>query len=162
MAPLTPVVHPATAKPFVIRAVRDLDPGEGPHLKASVFNVANVIRKLLQCNTARAMQVCMRLKKDDPAFQGCTDDTIGVCLLDKDCACAPDLRTRAALIKLVTKKMARKATGQFFIPSRARPRFMLDVNERLKTPGVFDWYLSYDGAPQPLRSYVSVMSAEDI
>jgi len=143
------------AKRAVVRVIVDLDNSPGPHLRASWIDIARHVKPVMQCNLARALQAVVRLR-DDPAFQ--TDnakETLGVNLLDRDCVA--DSRTRAHLTRLIVKTTRKHQTGQFFIPSRARARFVLTTKVREKNPQKIDWYLDYETrVGKPIRSFAEL------
>ena len=145
----------AHAKRAVVRAVVDLDDSPGPHLRASWIGIARRIQPVMQCNLARALQAVVRLR-NDPAFQTDTAaETFGVNLLDRDCV--DDPRTRAHLTRLIVKTTRKHKTGKFFIPSRARARFVLETKVRAKDTKKIDWYLDYETrVGKPVRSFAEL------
>jgi hypothetical protein len=145
----------AHAKRVVVRAIADLDDSPGPQLCASWIDIARRMKPVMHCNLARAVQAVVRLR-NDPAFQtDAVKETLGVNLLDRDCVADP--RTRAHLTRLIVKTLRKHQTGQFFIPSRARTRFVLTTKVREKNPQKIDWYLDYETRiGKPIRSFAEL------
>lgn len=145
----------AHAKRVVVRAIVDLDDSSGPDLCASWIDIARRMKPVMRCNLARALQAVVRLR-DDPAFQtDAVKETLGVNLLDRDCVADP--RTRAHLTRIITKTVRKHKTGQFFMPSRARARFILTTKVREKNLQKLDWYLDYETRiGKPIRSFAEL------
>jgi hypothetical protein len=148
-------LHIVHTKRTVVRAIVQLDDSPGPHLCASWIDIARRMKPVMKCNLARALQIVVRLT-DDPAFHAdAAKETLGVNLLDRDCVADP--RTRAHLTRLITKTIRKHQTGQFFIPSRARARFVLETKVREKNPQKIDWYLDYETrVGKPIRSFAEL------
>jgi len=136
-------------KKCIIRAIVELDDSLGPFLYASIINVAIRIKTSMMCSTARAMQHIIRLQ-NDPAFLT-KKDMIGINLLD--CDCVPDSRTYGHLTRIIKKTIDKHETGQFFIPSKLRLRYLLETKMRSNNRRL-DWYLSYASRKgTPIRSW---------
>jgi len=156
MSPTPQALERSHAKRCIVRAIVALDASSGPHLSAPVMEIARHVRVAAKCNLSRALQAVVRLQ-DDPAFVADrTTERLGISLLDRDCV--PDARTRAHVARLVRRTIQRKhSTAQYFIPSRARFRFILETRVRPNQPDKLDWYLSYESrVGKPIRSFVEL------
>lgn len=154
----TPVVPTEQAKKHVVRAIVTLDASPGPYLYASHVDVAKYLKDVLNCNLARALQVCRRLLTSDAAFLTDRDGMIGLCLLDRDCvSLSRDPRIVKRLKKIVYGQLKKHVSGQFFVPSRARASFIITYKVRETNQSKIDWYLSYDSlVGKPIRSFVDL------
>lgn len=152
---MTPSIDPTRAKLHVIRSILSLHPSPtGTHARAPIIEIAKCIRSPLECNLARALQVCVRLQKDD-AFHVGDGETMGISLLDRDCV--PDARTYKIIDRLIKKTLKEHRTGQFFIPNRRRFRFMLETKVRKNDESKIDWYLSHNSlVGPPIRSFIEL------
>ena len=137
-------------KECIIRTIVELDNSPGPFLYASLTSVATRMKTSRTCSTARAVQDIIRLQ-NDPAFLTDKSDMIGINLLD--CDCVPDSRTCEHLTRIIQKTIDKRQTGQFFIPSQSRLRYLLETKVRPSDARRLDWYLSYSTrSGKPIRS----------
>ena len=137
-------------KDKVITFILENDTTAGPVLHGRLIDLAASLKDDFGTNTARAVQMILTLQNDE-AFVF-DNENVGINIMDKDCPL--DERVCAHLQRLIKKTVQLHKTGQFFVPSQRRFKFLLETKIRPKNKKRLDWLLSYNGRiGKPIRSF---------